>query len=362
LAENVTKNTPDSSAEIAGAKFRPGQLVFLRSDPAKSFPVMEILPAPAGEVRYKVFFDNAPRTFYESQLQPFQKLVSDVALISAERLKAQISAMQLQSPSASRLHSLNTGRIDFVPYQYRPVLKLIRSDRPRLLIADEVGVGKTIEAGLILKELKARMDLRSVLILCTKSLVAERKWYREMKRFDEQFIELDGRKLWNCLEETDLEGQWPSQYAHAILPFSLFDAKLLEGRPGGGGRPKRKGLLELDAPPKFDLIVVDEAHYLRNSETWLHRGVRLLCDQAHAVVFLTATPIQLGEKDLYTLLGLLRPDWIIDAASFKSMADPNPHLNRAIADCRRLGEGWPSTALEALQNAAETEWGRVFLR
>jgi len=54
-----------------------------------------------------------------------------------------------------------------VPYQFRPVLKLIQSDRPRLLIADEVGVGKTIEAGLILKELQARRELRSVLYLAS---------------------------------------------------------------------------------------------------------------------------------------------------------------------------------------------------
>ena len=45
------------------------------------------------------------------------------------------------------------GDINFVPYQYRPVLKLIKSDRPRLLIADEVGVGKTIETGLLINEL-----------------------------------------------------------------------------------------------------------------------------------------------------------------------------------------------------------------
>ena len=86
-----------------------------------------------------------------------------------------------------------------MPYQYRPVLKLIRADRPRLLIADEVGVGKTIEAGLIIKELRARMDLSSVLIICPKALVAERKWFLEMKRFDEQFTALDGPLLRHCL-------------------------------------------------------------------------------------------------------------------------------------------------------------------
>ena len=58
---------------------------------------------------------------------------------------------------------MNSGRIDYEPYQYRPVMKLINADRPRLLIADDVGVGKTIEAGLIIKELQARQKLDSIL-------------------------------------------------------------------------------------------------------------------------------------------------------------------------------------------------------
>ena len=117
-------------------------------------------------------------------------------------MKAKITALQLQTPSNSRIYSLNSGRIQFVPYQYRPVLKLIRADRPRLLIADEVGVGKTIESGLIIKELKARMDINSVLIICPKALVAEQKWHKEMKRFDEDFRALDGQRLRHCLKET----------------------------------------------------------------------------------------------------------------------------------------------------------------
>lgn len=63
------------------------------------------------------------------------------------------------------------------------MLKLIQADRPRMLVADEVGVGKTIEAGLILKELQARRELKSVLVICPKPLVAERKWQQEMKHF-----------------------------------------------------------------------------------------------------------------------------------------------------------------------------------
>ncbi|MGC8074701.1 hypothetical protein ACP3W1_29500, partial [Salmonella enterica] len=67
--------------------------------------------------------------------------------LTAAELSSLLSAAQLSSPSASALYSLNSGRVRFVPYQYRPVFKLIRADRPRLLVADEVGVGKTIEAG-----------------------------------------------------------------------------------------------------------------------------------------------------------------------------------------------------------------------
>ena len=99
------------------------------------------------------------------------------------------------------IHS-TLARIDFIPYQYRPVLKFIKSDRPRLLIADSVGVGKTIEAGLILRELQARGDIRSVLIICPRPLVAEEKWQREMKRFDEDFTHLDGKTLRYCINET----------------------------------------------------------------------------------------------------------------------------------------------------------------
>jgi ATP-dependent helicase HepA len=172
--------------------------------------------------------------------------------------------------------------VKFVPYQYRPVLKLIRADRPRLLIADEVGVGKTIEAGLIIKELRARMDINSVLVICPKALVAERKWFTEMKRFDEHFTALDGPLLRHCLKETDLEGEWPEQYAKAILAFSLFDSTLVLGH-SGRGRNNDRGLLELNPPPQFDLVIVDEAHHIRNSETFLHQGVRFLCDNAKAV-------------------------------------------------------------------------------
>lgn len=342
------------------ALFAVGTLVTLRSAPSFFMSVIKVVAATEGESRYQVLQNNSLATYYESQLQAAASFEPEQIQLTAEAVHAFLTSLQILAPSTANLYSLRSGRVKFIPYQYRPVLKLIRADRPRLLIADEVGVGKTIEAGLIIKELQARMELSSVLIICPKALVAERKWFVEMKRFEEQFTALDGPLLRHCLQETHLEGDWPDQYSKAIIPFSLFDNDLVFGPD----RPSRRhlGLRSLDPPPKFDLVIVDEAHHIRNSETYLHQGVRYFCDNADAVVFLSATPIQLGRPDLFTLLNVLRPDLIIDHASFEQMAEPNGFINAAVRHCRQGQDGWASEARSSLDEAAQTEWGRLFIR
>lgn len=340
--------------------FRIGDIVSLKSDRAIIAPIIEIIPS-GPECRYRVFQNNGKATYYESQLQLPEGAANERRTLAADELSAHLTSLHVFSLSTSSLFSLRSGRVQYVPYQYRPVLKLIQADRPRLLIADEVGVGKTIEAGLIIKELQARMNISSVLIICPKPLVAERKWFLEMKRFDEQFTALDGRLLQHCLKETNLEGEWPAQYAKAILPFSLFDSDLVLGG-NQRDRNKEQGLLGLDPPPKFDLVIVDEAHHIRNADTFLHQGVRYFCDNAGAVLFLSATPVQLGSRDLYTLLNVLRPDLVIDHASFEQMAAPNRHINAAVQHCRAAHPDWQTEARASLGEAAQTEWGRMFLR
>ena len=231
-----------------------------------------------------------------------------------------------------------------------------------MLVADGVGVGKTIEAGLILRELQARRDIRSILIICPRPLVTERKWQIEMKRFEERFIHLDGGTLRYCINEMDLEGVWPEQHQRVIIPYSLFDEVLLYGSGPGSKKKRKKGLLDLDPPPRFDLVIVDEAHHIRNQDTFSHKAVRFFCDHAEAVVFLTATPIQLGSHDLFVLLNTLRPDLIIDQESFEHMAEPNPFINRAVALARGQEPEWAVQATDALDQAAATPWGQSILR
>ena len=342
-------------------EFSQGQIVVLKSDSSVKGAVVEVLPG-GDEDRVRVFTEGNIQTYYASQLKTEEQPDDDFQSLSRDQFHAYLTALQIRHPSLSNLYSLNAARVDFIPYQFRPVLRFIRSDRPRLLIADGVGVGKTIEAGLILRELQARRDINSVLIICPRPLVTERKWESEMKRFDERFTHLDGPTLRYCINEMDLEGVWPQQHQRTILPYSLFDEVLLHGSKRRGRGKSRKGLLDLDPPPRFDLVIVDEAHHIRNQITYSHQAVRFFCDHAEAAIFLTATPIQLGSHDLFVLLNTLRPDLILDHESFEHMAEPNPFINQAVDYVRTQEQDWTARTIEVLDQTTQTAWGRAILR
>ena len=357
----TAKATPDRTAETAtaspkseaGGDIVVGSMITLVSDSSKAGAVIGV-----DNGKYTVWMDNAPQTFYREQIELKAETVTNIHM-ALSRVKSALTAYQINNPGSSSLYSLNSARIDFVPYQFRPALKMIKSDSPRLLVADDVGVGKTIEAGLILKEMEARSSVSSVLIICPRPLVAERKWVLEMKRFDEDFTQLDGKELVECISETDRDGEWPERHKKTIIPYSLFGEDMLAGTESNSDkRKKNKGLLQLDPPPHFDLVIVDEAHNIRNSNTWAYQGVELFTRSADAVVFLTATPLQNSNNDLYTLLNLLRPDVVIDKDTFQTMAEPNAYVNGLLRAVRNQEKGWQEAAKEEISHILETTWGR----
>jgi ATP-dependent helicase HepA len=358
VAFDAKSASGNSAKDGAAGGWAPPMMVSLKSDATQFGPLLSI-EGDDDAARCTVFLNGQVKPFYRSQLQPYQ-VEAKQDVVRLRELHGLLTALQLKHPSLNTLYSLNAARIDFVPYQFRPALKIIRSDQPRLLIADSVGVGKTIEAGLIMRELQARNNIESVLVICPKPLVAEKKWEQELKRFDEQFFALDGNGLRYCIREMDMEGEWPEKYEKCILPYSLLqDEGLIHGNRG---TKKSRGLIDLDPPPKFDLVIVDEAHHVRNANTYAHQAVRFFCEHAEAVVFLTATPIQLGNQDLFTLLNLLRPDLVIDQATFNEMAAPNPFINQAINQARSWTDNWQQDAANALNEAAATPWGHSLLR
>ncbi len=343
-----------------------GQLVCLKADRSRQGPVIEVLPSLAGMMRYRVF--HSPTDIREYQADQIDLVESPIipdelvkALLQANWLdpmlfQARLTAARLAYPQADHLYAIHSARIRFIPFQLKPLLRLLRSDRPRLLIADEVGVGKTIEAGLILKELQTRNRLDHVLILCPKALV--NKWREEMRRFDEDFRPLSAENLRYCLRETHLDGVWPQQYARSIVHLELLrvDQYLL----GESGKKAIPGLMNLNPRPHFDLVIVDEAHHVRTPESNSNNLARFLCDISEAVLFLSATPVHIGSQNLFSLLNLLRPDVFPDFRVFQEMTEPNRFLLQAIRYVRSSSPAneWQELAAQALEEAEKTAWGQ----
>ncbi len=346
--------------------YNTGQIVQLRADPNRQGAIIEILPPIGGVRKYRVFHSSGyVGEYFEDQLVLAPtRAVSDLAstllrgdLPSSDKFRAGITAARLSNPQTDSLYSLYAARIQHIPFQFKPLLRFLRADQPRLLIADEVGVGKTIEAGLILRELQTRQEVGNVLVVCPKPLV--RKWQTEMKRFDEDFQPLNADNLRYCLNETRHNGVWPSQYARSIV-----NIELLRYPNYINGTDYDWGFFELDAPPHFGLLIFDEAHHLRNQSTNSHKIVKFLCEVSEAVVLLTATPVHTGQKDLYALLHLLRPDLLPDLSVFQQMIEPNSYLHRSMRHIRtRLPEqNWQNEGLSAIRKAVNTEWGQRVLQ
>jgi hypothetical protein len=142
IPQEVTKTVAPVSGDI-----NKGTVVRLKARPEITGAVFDIFPVirKHGSL-YSTVERSPPTTNLKSSRSPYSQCVK--ASSKPDDLHAALTATQLRHPSTNHLYSLYASRINFVSYQFRPVLKLIQADRPRMLIADEVGVGKTIEAGL----------------------------------------------------------------------------------------------------------------------------------------------------------------------------------------------------------------------
>lgn len=363
IKERVTIEEPTSviqspSVATANRVIRENSMVCLVGSPEVRGIVHSI--KDLGSItKYDVFVNGKLHSYYTGQIELIEE-TAGYDWVSVNTVRSYLTAYQINNPSSQNLYSLNSARIDFVPYQFRPALKMIHADEPRILIADSVGVGKTIEAGLIIKELEARNELERIAIICPRPLVAERKWEDEMKRFDEEFIPVDGATIRQIVSDTNRDGEWPIRYSKVIIPYSIMDSRLYNG--DDQKKTRSFGLAELDPEPHFDLVIVDEAHHIRNGSTekekaFAYKCTKYFCDHADAVVMLTATPLQTGDDDLFTLLNILRPDIVIDQKTFEMMARPNEYISRAVRLIRAAKEGWSESAISELRGVRRTQWG-----
>ena len=220
------------------------------------------------------------------------------------------------------LVSLGHIGVDIKSHQVAVVHKVISDYPHRFLLCDEVGLGKTIEAGMVLKELRARGGAQRVLAIVPPNIV--RQWHFEMKsKFNEFFSPLN----------TDTVRYLENQ-GHTGNPFTSYDSVLCSSR--WVADPK---WAKLCAEADWDLVIVDEAHHARSHRsgskvetTRLYRLVRDLAAPGHfarrGMLFLTATPMQLDTHELYSLVELLDPALFPSEEHFERHRREAPGLSR----------------------------------
>ena len=203
------------------------------------------------------------------------------------------------------------GQIEPMPHQFQVLERVIYGEQGRLLLADEVGLGKTIEAGLIIRELKLRGLIRRILIVTPKGLMQQ--WKSELwLHFDEDFRVVTGEDMKRA------EGDQLDHFWHDQVIVSYDSIKPLARRAGWAqAQVAEYNLRHFDRVTRvpWDLIVVDEAHRLGGSTDYVAR-FRLgqgLAMASPYLLLLSATPHQ-GKSDQFVrLLSLLDAERFIDA-------------------------------------------------
>lgn len=247
-------------------------------------------------------------------------------------MRRSLTHVYLSGRLANLVYSMGVTNTDFIPYQYKPLITLLESPADGILIADEVGLGKTIEAGLIWTELRAREDMRRLLIVCPAML--REKWKFELKnRFgvDSQFVNVNTFK--NELTEAVESGSpkaWIASYQSIRPPKSWSPGEEQNTKNISSKAVLANFLFEKnEEDPLLDLVVFDEAHYMRNPESSAFTLGELLREISHYKVLLSATPINLRNDDLYHLLKLCDPENFQYKNSFQDMLTSNIPLVKA---------------------------------
>lgn len=221
-------------------------------------------------------------------------------------LRAKTLANQ-HSLLSSPLYGLLGGRVQFLPHQLYIARNVTQRFAPRVLLADEVGLGKTIEAGLILHRQVLTGQVRRALIVVPDALLHQ--WLVEMlRRFNLSFTLID-KDRHEALTEQD-EGN-PFDSAQMVL-CGLSD---LIDHPG----------MQADiTTASWDMMIVDEAHHLHWQEDTVsdeYQLIETLAAQIPSLLLLTATPEQLGIDSHFARLRLLDPDRFHDLTAFKQQED-----------------------------------------
>lgn len=243
----------------------------------------------------------------------FQETAFPLADLRAFFLRERAARWWVSNQSDDLL-ALPYCRIERLDYQVRSALRVLGPLRGRALLSDEVGLGKTIEAGLVLKEWLTRGMVKRFLVLTVPSLVDQ--WQEELAdKFDLPTVTTNDPGA-----RSDTAQFWRENPAVIASLHTL----------------KQPAQLEVARTVNWDLVIVDEAHYLRNRESQAWQAVNALPRQF--LLLLTATPVQNSLEELYNLVTLLQPGQLPTPREFRArFLDPKrPYKPRQPEELRRL--------------------------
>ncbi len=317
-----------SSAPLIRVHFRPGDRIKDQShadftvDRIEEREGLLVYHCGETEVPEEELFDSL------SFIKPEERLLAgqcdDLLSFDLRTQGLRYNTRLRQSPS----RGFTGARIDLIPHQIAIASEAAGRLAPRVLLADEVGLGKTIEACLILHRLHFTGRADRVLILVPEPLVHQ--WFVELlRRFNFLFALFDEERC-SAIEANEESGN-PFLDSQLIICATEFLT----------GHPRRA---EQAAAAGFDLLIVDEAHHLEwhpDDPSLAYSTVESLAQRTEAVLLLTATPQQLGPEGHFARLRLLDPDRYSDLAGFQAEAKGYEPLAELVA---RLVAGEAPTA------------------
>lgn len=226
---------------------------------------------------------------------------------------------------SQRFRGLTGARVALMPHQLAIASKVSGREMPRVLLADEVGLGKTIEACMIYSMLRAVGRADRVLVLTPASLVHQ--WLTELYRRFNELFKVAHSELEPLVDESllvggeDEEGENPFEDASRIIaPIEMLrDRRCLEQA--------------LETP--WDLLIVDEAHHLRwtpRSSSPEYRCVQALAQRSRGLLLLTATPLRQGLETQFALLHLVDPERFSRLEDFLQESEHLMEVGRAARD------------------------------
>ena len=340
----------------------------MRNDPGKQGVTTGKVKESAGRLVVEVDFGPNEKSFrkYEQlelteAIQSLRDLFLTGSYGSLFDLRRILTYEKVKGQLTNILYSMESSNTDFYPHQFKPVLKFLDSPVGRVLIADEVGLGKTIEAMFIWKELQARQDARRLLILCPAML--RDKWRTDLlTRFnmDADLIKAGelSEKIKRILQNSSKKAS--STFVHIASLEGIRPPKDWEDSQTSDSRAELARLLDQNTSSEefsiFDLVIIDEAHYLRNPKTASNQLGQLLRDASRYMVLLTATPIQTSSNNLFQVLKLVSPDDFEYQQIFEQMLQ----ANKPIIDALRYLCQQPIDVDEVSRSVGQARSSRYF--